>query len=249
MPRYPERRPMITRSAMIRDDANLLHKVQEIECHKCGTLGHINIGATLTALPDGIAVKKFQQAGWEVRGGRAYCPEHSRHRKQDDAATGLPDEFMVQPVIDGPSNQVILTVVPTIQPEEPVMAEPARLSDLATIALPDRAMKRSIVETIQGNWDDGSARYIGDASDQSIATELKCPRKWVEDIRVDLFGDNGGNEELDALKRDIAIALGDAEKLVNSSLDLANKYDDQFKSLKELQRRLERVERQVLPKR
>lgn len=124
------------------------------------------------------------------------------------------------------------------------MAEVARLNE----ASPDRITKRRIHDEIVGNWDEHAGRYMGSATDKTIADVLKVPRAWVAEIRADYFGDDGTNEELVGFKADLERSIAEVTTLSNNALDVASKYDKVAENLKTMRQRLERIEKATLPR-
>lgn len=53
---------------------------------------------------------------------------------------------------------------------------------------PTKADNRAIFRKLDEVYDEQNEGYVGDFSDEVVATELKVPRKWVEDIRSEHFG-------------------------------------------------------------
>ena len=70
----------------------------------------------------------------------------------------------------------------------------------ATTTIMDPSTRRRVFRLIDEHWDESRGRYENTWSDQRLATDLKVPRAWVEEIRREAFGDNGGNAEMDELK-------------------------------------------------
>lgn len=230
----------------------------EMTCIKCGfkdqVIGHGNGGGML---PPERALRKFNELGWECRGKKTVCPTCltplqrqarltarapapvytlaglSPHPEENAASDELPDELAEPTVI-------------LIETEEPEMTEPA---SNVTSTEPDRLAKRRIHDEIAGNWDEHTSRYIGSASDQTIALALSVPRKWVSDIRADFFGDSGANDDLEKLKEDLGTALAKYSALAEDALKVASNLDGAYQDIKGLKLRLERVEKSVLPRR
>jgi hypothetical protein len=208
------------RQATVIDESGRRVSAQIVHCHLCTNTSEIRSGNQIGGLPDTVIAKKMKQRGWVEWRHHLICPDCQAAARA------------VRPAIHTPEPE----------PKEIEMAEPIRLEDLPTAITPDRTMKRRIVDLIGDNWDDPKGRYIGDASDESLSRELKCPRKWVTDIRVDIYGDNGGNEEIEAVKRDLEARIADIDKLVENAMKLAAQYEQSGKDLRELKRRVERIE-------
>lgn len=70
---------------------------------------------------------------------------------------------------------------------------------------PTREQKRQIVEMLGDVYNTADERYIGCESDITVAAAIGdgCMFGWVAEIREELFGPDGRNEELDALAASI----------------------------------------------
>ena len=134
--------------------------------------------------------------------------------------------------------------------EEPPMTDQNVVQlDATTPREPTREQKRRIHQEIEGNWDERAGRYLGSASDRSIAAGLSVPPAWVADIRADFFGDSGENADIAEFKIELAARIEDVEKLVENAMTSAARFDEILKEMKGLKARLERVEKSVLIKR
>lgn len=233
---------------MRREDGSIGSGMQ-MECSKCHATETIPVAGNYRALGDARSRKVFQAKGWDVRSTRAFCPECrvAHHEKLHEAGIPTPVRLHPKPVVM-PSEPLAIEI--EIKPGEispyieDVMAEAAT----PIIREPSREDKRRINAEIAGNWDDQKMRYIGSASDQSVADMLKLPRKWVEDIRVEFYGDSGANEDIDQLKRELDFRIEDVEKLVTTTLEAVSKIDEKLKALKGMRERLERIEKSSLPR-
>lgn len=58
--------------------------------------------------------------------------------------------------------------------------------------------RRIIFEKLNEVYLDEKRGYDTGWSDHRVATDLGVPRKWVETLRVEMFGDNAGNEDTSA---------------------------------------------------
>lgn len=136
----------------------------------------------------------------------------------------------------------------------------ASFADLGRTEAAERLMtsehKCKINREIFNNWDDTKVRYLGDMTDAKIATTLSVPRAWVEQVRIELFGDSGGNEEIDALRTELDTTIAkwspmvfEAAKAVENAMNKVGEVEKLLTNLKELRKRLERVEVATLPRR
>jgi hypothetical protein len=224
----------------------------EVTCEKCGNHDQaVSHGTGGRLMPFESALKVFRRFGWEIRGKRTICPDCLTPLQRQARATAAAVVSLVSPpqkLIEPPtpvSDEIPTETIIETPTEEPTVAEPQRLP------LPelDRAAKRRIHDAVAGNWDERAGRYIGAASDQSIADELKVPRAWIAEIRADFFGDDGTNEEVGLLRRDLDVAVIRFDTAADEALRLASAMEKQATEVKALRARLERVEKSLLPRR
>lgn len=119
---------------------------------------------------------------------------------------------------------------------------------------PTRDAKRRIRKEVQDHYDEDRGRYIGEASDVSIAESLKVPRAWVTQIREEFFGDSGENEEVQTLRREADEMLRQLGKLDGDILELQDKFERQMKvyydradKIRDAVSRIEKKVERVLP--
>lgn len=93
------------------------------------------------------------------------------------------------------------------------------------IRKPTGKQKRLITLALEDAYDDAAKRYKGQATDKTIADELGdgIMFGWVAEIREECFGPSGENEEIAAIRREIALVKGDFEekmKAISKRLDV-----------------------------
>lgn len=226
---------------------------------------HVSNGSG--GLPTNVWHKLLVNAQWEVWRGVAFCPEHHRDvtRAAKHAAQIASTGNIVEAALSIPEPTIIH--IPEPQPEPPVTQPPRLPTPIRTLAELGEATaadvrmmtpewRRRINRMIGDNWDDTAIRYLGGMSDQKIATELNVPRAWVEQIRVENYGDSGGNEEIEALREDVDTAIAlyepmvrDAQRLVENAVNAVGKMESQLSDLRALKKRLEKIEASILPRR
>ena len=88
--------------------------------------------------------------------------------------------------------------------------------------------RRRIIRAIEDNWSDTDARYIGSATDKTIAAEVPgdIPWAWVKNQREELFGAIGHNQDFERALAELKAITKDAQKLSDQSLVMAQSYDD-----------------------
>lgn len=86
-------------------------------------------------------------------------------------------------------------------------------SNVVEIRQPSREVKREIVLLLNEVYDTKLGRYRGVDSDLTVADIIGngCMFGWVAQIREEMFGPNGGNDEMIALKDEIASAIEKAK--------------------------------------
>lgn len=112
-----------------------------------------------------------------------------------------------------------------------------------------REDRRNVWRAIDENYDDVNQRYVGKATDASIALGLSVPRAWVTTIREADFGPAGSNEEM----ADVAKSLSDLSKSLEETMELAlnvaAKAETLTKNAASLRKRVEDIEKSVGPRR
>ncbi|WYK05465.1 hypothetical protein DWF04_006040 [Cereibacter sphaeroides f. sp. denitrificans] len=129
---------------------------------------------------EGQAHRKLAAHGWTRVRGRLRCPTCKLDRK-------------------------------TINPEEtPMTTKPATiegksLAALAPLRQPTREQKREIIAMLDMAYDTAGARYRGTDTDKTIAETIgpNIMPGWVAEIREDLYGPAGENDEMRAIRAEI----------------------------------------------
>lgn len=226
-------------------------------------------------IPPSMFARKLRDHHWTIRHGTdPYCPEHSEKPRVEKLKTKPtpPKLEIVRPTRSAPPAETfepgyshdfhayrVAHIDPPIPKETPMSTAPIRsLDDLGAATARQMTVehRRKINREIADNWSDDDLHYLGDMSDQKIAAKLSVPRAWVEQVRVENFGDSGGNEEIDDLKAmfDAKLvewdqAVGDAQRTVDKAVEAVGAMERLRSDLKAMRQRLERVEVAVLPRR
>ncbi|WP_148043724.1 hypothetical protein [Paracoccus methylarcula] len=83
--------------------------------------------------------------------------------------------------------------------------------DMQETAAPEMSgkQKRLIVLALEDAWGDGASRYRDAYTDKAVAAELGDGIRagWVRQVREEMFGPDGGNEEIEDIRAEIE-ALG-----------------------------------------
>lgn len=103
----------------------------------------------------------------------------------------------------------------TLIPKESVPMLPVTTNEPAEMTRDDG---RVIFAKLEDVYDTNRAGYRAGWTDQKLATDLGVPRAWVEQVRKQFFGPEGGNPE-------IAAALAEAKALVEEVRPLLARLD------------------------
>ena len=154
-----------------------------------------------SGLPPEVVEKKFRQAGWVVGAN-----------ENRDACPGCANK----PKKELPALKIVAS-------SEPISAPPPREMG--------RDDRRIIFEKLNEVYLDEKRGYDTGWSDHRVATDLGVPRKWVETLRVEMFGDNGGNEETNAFVTAVQELLTDARQMLLEARDHREKVEDLIRAL------------------
>lgn len=135
------------------------------------------------------ATQKLRRKGWALVRNKLHCPECEAKRKST---------------------------------EEPEMAEVTMKSTsvITPLRQPTIEQRRQIVEMLVIAYDGAAQRYKGKDTDKTVAEALGggVMPGWVAEIREQNFGPAGGNEEIEAIRAEIAtLEKYTAEKLASIS--------------------------------
>ena len=133
------------------------------------------------------------------------------------------------------------------QKEDAMTTKPATVTD---IRQPTREQKRLIVEMLTDAYDTKAERYRGTDTDQTVADVIGggCMSGWVSQIREEMFGPDGGNEEYEKLAADIATWRTNADKLASDMHGTLREFNDARQKVKDLSDRLSAVVKAAGPK-
>lgn len=152
-------------------------------------------------LNHGQVLRKMSAKGWTEIKGVHRCPKCENERKEE-AKKNMP-----------PLAQARTTPITNPQPQpvakSTVVAHPAVAAAAATPArAPTREQKREIVQMLEVAYDTKLGRYKGKDTDKTVAEVLGdgILPGWVAEIREDMFGPDGGNDEMLALLDQIEAA-------------------------------------------
>jgi hypothetical protein len=119
-----------------------------------------------------------------------------------------------------------------------ISMEPKVVTDLRR---PTREQKRQIVDLLTSVYDTQAERYRAAESDVTVAEAVGggCMFGWVAEIREELFGPDGRNEELENLRADLAVWQQTADALATKVNAAAAEFDEARAKVSDFQRRLD----------
>ena len=173
-----------------------------VVCRKCGASDEIRVCGRNRPLPVETAVRKFRERKWQMGATRSkdVCP--ACHVPQTNPE---------------PSMQTKETAM-NGKPSNP-KAEPPRQ--------PTREDKRLIFAALEEVWLGEDKGYQSGHTDVTVAKGLGVPRKWVEDVRREMFGELGRNEDmvafvdrLDVVEAQLGKAAADLNRLLKEAAPL-----------------------------
>ena len=120
-------------------------------------------------------------------------------------------------------------------------AEKPMSENVTPLRQPTREQKRQIIELLGDVYDTTVERYKAAESDVTVAEAVGggCMFGWVAEIREELFGPDGRNEELEALRADIAVWMETANALLNKAHTAVSTFSKEREKVADLQRRLD----------
>lgn len=173
--------------------------------------------------------------------------DYERHA----AGKWLPNEGQILTKVQKAGWTIIKNVLrcPTCEAQRAVNKEPV-VTVITEIRKPTREQKRQIVDLLGEVYDIKAERYIGGETDVTVAATvgLNCMSGWVAEIREEMFGPAGGNEDIEKLSSEVAGLAKTLTEQKKSADMIVRDLGAQHEKLAELRKRLEVVERAVGPK-
>lgn len=119
---------------------------------------------------EGQAVRKIEAQGWALVKSKLRCPDCEAKRREKTDATK----------------------------DKPMEKPPATVTSLRQ---PTPKQKREIIGILEDVYDDDSKRYKGQETDKTVAETIGggVMPGWVAEIREEMFGPDGSNDEMEAL--------------------------------------------------
>lgn len=207
--------------------------VAEVKCDCCGHTDKVRadyerVGADKFEVNEGQVLMKITRKGWSNIKGTLRCPECENKRREEAK----------------PKKEITMKNVVNM----PITEEPRQ---------PSREQKRQIVALLTDVYDINSNRYTGGETDKTVAEAIGggVMLGWVAQIREDLFGPDGGNEEIVRLEAEVK-AHGDAIAALTRDIDTCSKFVEDGKNAlaniraaySDLQRRVDALKASVGPR-
>lgn len=111
-----------------------------------------------------------------------------------------------------------------------------------------KAERREIMMMLTDVYDTDQERYRQGDTDDSVAEVLGVMPGWVAEIREDLFGPDGGNEDIEALEAQIAGFRADATKLLDAATKANQAVVKSLEQAKDFQSQLSKIKKAVGPR-
>lgn len=167
----------------------------QVRCDSCSAsivmqrprMGGFADGRALTTKEHRVITSRASRDhGWHRQGKKLLC-QSCKPPTQELTLVPKPIELpaVPHPIVEG---------VQALQAMHPPVVE-----------APTRDQRRVISDKLSMVYQPERHRYIGKVSDRALAEELKLPKAWIAEIRVQFFGDHDRNEAEDQTKTFIAV--------------------------------------------
>lgn len=129
---------------------------------------------------EGQAIRKIEAAGWALVKKKLRCPACEQKRREANIKHCTQEEPMQKTAMTAKAKT------------------PATVTDLRK---PTPMQKRQIIGILEDVYDDDLKRYRGKETDKSVAETIgiNVMPGWVAEIREDMFGPDGSNDEMETL--------------------------------------------------
>jgi hypothetical protein len=112
-------------------------------------------------------------------------------------------------------------------------------STASDIRQPTRDERSMIHDALTTDYDIVQQRYVGNGSDQVVATRLNIPRAWVRDLREMFFGDYDRNSQTDLKAKELDAAYVQALAASARLMEMATEAEALATALKAARKKLE----------
>lgn len=154
-------------------------------CDDCGTVvevkaQHLRVRGKPPEVAEGQTLKKLTSQGWTLVKNRLRCPDCEGKRRAANAKPAKTEEHQ---------QEIRMAKADTVTP----------------LRQPTREQKRQIIELLNEVYDTKAERYRGGETDLTVADTIGggVMFGWVAQIREELFGPDGGNEEVEVLLAEV----------------------------------------------
>lgn len=113
---------------------------------------------------------------------------------------------------------------------------------------PTKAERREITMMLHEVYDTEQERYRQGDTDDSVAEVLGVMPGWVSEIREDLFGPDGGNDEIEALMAEMTEFRAEATALLSAATKANDAVVKSLEQAKDFQTRLAKIKKAVGPR-
>lgn len=113
---------------------------------------------------------------------------------------------------------------------------------------PTKAERREIMMMLSEVYDTDQERYRQGDTDDSVAEVLGVMPGWVAEIREDLFGPDGGNQDIEDLEAQLATFRAEATKLLDEATRANQAVVKSLEQAKDFARDLAKIKKAVGPR-
>lgn len=113
---------------------------------------------------------------------------------------------------------------------------------------PTKTERREIMLMLSEVYDTDQERYRQGDTDDSVAEVLNVMPGWVSEIREDLFGPDGGNEDIESLELKIAEFRAEATKLLDEATKANQAVVRTLEQAKDFQSQLDKIKKAIGPR-
>jgi hypothetical protein len=101
--------------------------------------------------------------------------------------------------------------------------------------------KRRINKFLMDHYDDGRGRYVDTWTDHTAAAHLHVPRKWVEDIRSEMFGPLAENTDMERVRSELGQLKAKVSGVYDEGLALSVRAESVLNELIAMRKRLDKI--------
>jgi len=157
-------------------DCGATEEVRAAHGSNSGGLGR----QVMSLASEGQVIRKIEAKGWALVKKKLRCPSCEAKRREASDTQCKTEEPMQKKAMTAPAKT------------------PATVTELRK---PTAIQKRQIIGILEDVYDDDLKRYRGKETDKSVAETIgiNVMPGWVAEIREDMFGPDGSNDEMETL--------------------------------------------------